>query len=767
MLDAILPDYFTTLSENTLLHLAIVAGGIAIYFVIRVSYHYHVIRKSRKAIPLVIGGWGTRGKSGTERIKAALFHALGCELIVKTTGNEAMFIHSVPEQKPMELFIFRPYDRATIWEQERIVKLGADLNVQVMMWECMALNPRYVGILQRVWMRDDIATITNTHPDHEDVQGPAGFNIPQVMTNFIPKGRPCFTAEEQMLPILQEGAREQGANLQAISWRDVEFLTEDVLDRFPYKEHPANIALVLMLAEHLGIEKDFALKEMADNVVPDIGVLKTYPVADYLGRRLEFTLGNSANERLGFMNNWHRAGFDEHHNAQDADVWITTCVNNRADRIPRSKVFADMMVMDICVHKHFVIGTNLTGLYGYIQKALSHRLEDLFLIYPDDTRDVGETPLDAHVQESLRKLLDEFKVEASTIDDVLRKLQKMLEGVGLPDPIVESILNEPDLRQVIEDSHANSPEIEVIKPIVKAEPAIVDLLARIRGQLIDASLEEDIADAIVEFFEKYIRTYHSVSNFKAYIQEKVNALMPSGEALHEINEKAREFAKKIFNDKLEIIMDSAATGDQIIDTIARCSPPGHTIRIMGAQNIKGTGLDFAYRWISLDRIMQRIPLLEAKDDKTRIESIQWFAYYKEYGIIDCKPAIEALSQASKLSINQSAGIQQQISSAIRYVESEYEKKLEQLSDVGGHGFLSHVCSVLEQVVDTRDSRRRRKLADSVLKDLVHERISHEQAAIVLRDLTKRQKGGWLERDMRNFFKKTGHILTRRQPETPA
>ncbi len=31
----------------------------------------------------------------------------------------------------------------------------------------------------------DKATIINTYPDHEDVQGPAGIDIPRVMTEFI------------------------------------------------------------------------------------------------------------------------------------------------------------------------------------------------------------------------------------------------------------------------------------------------------------------------------------------------------------------------------------------------------------------------------------------------------------------------------------------------------------------------------------------------------------------------------------------------------
>lgn len=51
---------------------------------------------------------------------------------------------------------------------------------------------------------------------------------------------------------------------------DAELLPADVLARFPYEEHPSNIALVLRMAEELGLEPDYALKEMADRVVPDL-----------------------------------------------------------------------------------------------------------------------------------------------------------------------------------------------------------------------------------------------------------------------------------------------------------------------------------------------------------------------------------------------------------------------------------------------------------------------------------------------------------------
>jgi hypothetical protein len=51
--------------------------------------------------------------------------------------------------------------------------------------------------------------------------------------------------------------------------------------------------------------------------------------------------------------------------------------------------------------------------------------------------------------------------------------------------------------------------------------------------------------------------------------------------------------------------------------------------------------------------------------------------------------------------------------------------------------------VLEAFLDAGDAVRRRKTAHQIYKDLTAERISHERAAMELKKLNKRQKGGWL------------------------
>src|SRR5690606_22408584 len=143
--------YFLTLEGNSQEALGLFALGLAGLFLGSGYLRRRRIANARAAIPLSIGGWGTRGKSGTERLKAGLFHGLGFRTFSKTTGCEAMFIHAAPLGPQVEIYTFRPYGKATIWEQRDLLQLAAGLDSEVFLWECMALNPEYVDILQRGW----------------------------------------------------------------------------------------------------------------------------------------------------------------------------------------------------------------------------------------------------------------------------------------------------------------------------------------------------------------------------------------------------------------------------------------------------------------------------------------------------------------------------------------------------------------------------------------------------------------------------------------
>lgn len=693
-------EYFVSLYQNSIVDLAVFVVCTAVLF-----FGFHLwlnarLKYWRRRLPLVVGGWGTRGKSGTERLKAALFNALGLGVVSKTTGCEAMFLQAYPFGPMKEMFLFRPYDKATIWEQLNVVHLAGRLKADVMLWECMGLTPAYVRILQRGWMRDDFSTITNTYPDHEDLQGPAGINIPEVIACFIPEQSTLVTSEEQMLPILAAEADRCQTALRPVTWLDAGLIPSDILQRFPYEEHPYNIALVLGLAEQLGIDRDFALKEMADRVVPDLGVLKTFPVATVRTRRLEFTNGMSANERFGAISNWVRTGFDRQDYLKEPGVWITTVVNNRADRVPRSQVFARLLVNDLAADRHVLIGGNLNGLLGYIRDAWREKAPQLSLWKDPARPDSGEA-LKVLEQQALQMRLP---IQPELIQAHLRAMLAAQPGATQPESLVACWDRPDDLK-----SH--------LAPLNLGE----------------------IATAILDNLQLELRLYRE---YQAFAQEIRQA---DAHQAHALDQRFHELLQQWFQTKLIVVEDYYASGDQIVELIARHTPPGFLNRIMGIQNIKGTGLDFVYRWQAWQTCWRAAEPLRAEKMVLTPQLLAPLAEFKDYGVLCAEYVRDTVARIRNSEPPPPARLLAELDLILQRLDSAMDAIQHEMKSNNGKkaGWSTTLLLRLEEFLDPGDAVRRRRQADRIYADLIAERVSRDRAVDELQALTKRQKGGWL------------------------
>ncbi len=682
-------DYFFVVYSNTLAQLVIFMFMITVYFIGKHLILGNKVRKTRNNIPLIIGGWGTRGKSGTERIKAALLNAMGFSIISKTTGCEAMFLHSYAYGKLREMFLFRSYDKATIWEQVNVLNIASRLNADVMLWECMALTPSYVRIMQRSWMYDDISTITNTYPDHEDVQGPAGINIPQVMTNFIPENSILVTSEEQMLPILQDAARDLNTKCLTVGWLQAGLITPDIQARFPYEEHPFNIALVLKVAEELGISEAFALKEMADNVVLDLGVLKAYPPAKIMGRKLEFINGMSANERLAALNNWNHTGFGKQNHKDTPNIWTAAVINNRADRISRSQVFASIMVNDISVDRFYIIGTNLDGLMSYLDKAWQDSFGKFSLWIEG-----GKSPFELLEEQALR-------ICVTTDENVaIRRIGAMFVGISskLTEEELVKIWHEPNL---------------------------------LKGK-IPALYDDDCINHINNMKEEFDE-YQSLKAKTDQHKPDIN-----------IDAQCRELLWKWFKKRLYFIENSYATGNEIINHIAKNTPPGLFGRIMGMQNIKGAGLGFVYAWQDWESCYLMCKDVLVDDLLQSQKATERLASFQAYNILCQDMGSETIAAMQNSAHNNDEVIKVNLELINNIMVAKLANALggdtKQATKLDK--FIKPILSFLEAILDSLDAVKRRKRADNIYNDLVSERISHDRAMIELQLLNKRQQGGW-------------------------
>jgi poly-gamma-glutamate synthase PgsB/CapB len=696
-----LVQYASSPQGNRLPHLAAYVAVMLGAFMVRSVAIKKSIEHDREAIPLVIGGWGTRGKSGTERLKAALFQGLGHEVLVKTTGCEAMFIHGIPGQVAREVFIYRPYDKATVWEQRDQLALARAFGVRVFLWECMALQPDLVNLLQAQWMRDDYSTITNAYPDHEDVQGPSGWDVANVISEFVPTNGNLLTAEDQMLPILRERAKERGTALRVVGSRDADLIADDVLARFPYAEHPRNIALVTQLARALGLPSAVALAEMADHVVPDLGVLKDYAAVPHRNRTLSFVNGMSANERTAALGNWVRTGFADHDPDKDPKTWNVTVVNNRGDRVARSEVFARFLVEDIAAHRHVLIGTNVAGLRGFIHEALDKHL----LAISPTTELAGDGTERLHLARArLDRAFARLKIGKTDVESVTRELE-VLAAPHL-DPALIGRLLEPAEPGERYEAALEAVDRELPKLDEELRPFLVRAIARRRAvRAVHAVLNRDLGAEPASVDRAFARAYRS-----------------------------------IFEENLVLVEDPQTTGDQILDLVAKSVPPGAHARIMGCQNIKGTGLDFVYRWVSIDTVTRHLANLRSPVRETREEALRALTLHGDYGLLDAKLALAKVEEARETDPHATVLPYDTTVARLKDVVATREKKLVRRTS---RTFGESVRAAIGKTFDYLDATRRRKMAHTLLEDLVRMRVSHASAAKRMREIVARAKGGWM------------------------
>ncbi len=705
-------NYFFSAYDNTLFDLGVFVGLGIIGFI---GHHVWVniqMSRARNAIPLVVGGWGTRGKSGTERLKAAMFNALGYSVVSKTTGCEAMFLYSPPQGDLREMFLFRPYDKATIWEQYNVVRIAQKLGCEVFLWECMALTPAFVRLLQRSWMRDDIVTLTNTFPDHEDVQGPAGIDIPEVMTEFIPKGRVLLTTEEQMRPILQAASDALGTELKGIGWLESGLIAPDVLDRFPYQEHPDNIALVIALGAELGVAHDFAVKAMADRVVPDLGVLKTFAPAVLSRRTLEFSNGMSANERYGCLGNWKRLGFDKQDALAEPGVMISTVVNNRADRIARSRVFAGVLVQDIRADFHVLIGSNLDGLRGYLRETWAAYGPSLTL-WPEQGGEQGAGAM-------LEMLARDFRIVHSEAQ-LAARLTVMLTGIGADPGLVANAGNGEALTRALSGSTLTH------------------------------------SDEVLAFHDRDVKMLQAYTELLRRCQQAGVSPDPT------LDNAMREQLWQWYEQRVIVVEDYYATGDAVIAAIRDATPPGFHNRVMGMQNIKGTGLDFVYRWLAWGLCHRACQELSSSDPLLRRRGLGALGGFQEYGLLSNETVVAAVATVRTSSFGQQDRVRAELAVIEDNLKMNMRTVLEGINAKRSTGWLDKLMEMVEGFIDAADAVRRRRRADQIYRDLVTRRISEARAVLELQGLTRRQKGGWLSTAAVGVFDK----LRRRLPQTQA
>ena len=308
-------------------------------------------------IPVRIHVNGTRGKTSVVRLVAAGLRAAGKRVCAKTSGSFAAIID--PEGR--EYTIHR-VSQPNIIEQLRVIDKLSKVDPEVLVVECMALQPQFQSLTELQMIRSTHSVITNARADHLDIMGPTSRDVALALAGTTSVGAQSFTADREHLDVFTSAARDRNTSLHQVTADEVERIDRSVLERFRYAEHPENVALALRVCEALGVERDTALEGMVE-LDPEAGATRLSRV-NFFGRELLFVQAFAANDPASTEMIWEQmvAKYGD-------DRRKIAVVNCRIDRPDRSRQFAEAMASWSPADAYVVVGI---GTLLFVRGAARH-----------------------------------------------------------------------------------------------------------------------------------------------------------------------------------------------------------------------------------------------------------------------------------------------------------------------------------------------------------------------------------------------------------
>ena len=317
---------------------------LALAWLFRLFWEARQVRRAREALEHVIHVNGTRGKSTVSRLIDAGLRAGGLRVFCKTTGTDPSTIDTEGREA-----LIRRRGRANIKEQIGILRQAAAQGAQVLVVECMAVQPELQHTAQHRMLRADIGVITNVRRDHTDVMGDTLAQICGALCHTVPEGGVLFTGEEGQADRMSERARALGC----------EFVPVRPDGSEPDFDFAENIALALAVCRRLGVDRETALKGM-EGFRRDPYALSLHR----LGQGL-FINGLSINDIQSTCMVWER--LKRERDLENRELILL--VNNRPDRGSRTR---DMLA--VCQSLHPGQVWLMGAAQGYMRRGLRRSL---------------------------------------------------------------------------------------------------------------------------------------------------------------------------------------------------------------------------------------------------------------------------------------------------------------------------------------------------------------------------------------------------------
>ena len=286
---------------------------------------------------------GIRGKSTVTRIIAGMLREADLATIAKSTGTFAAVINTVGVDEPINR-----RGPATILEQIEIVRKYVKPDIDALVIECMALNPEYQEVSERMIVRSNIGVLTNVREDHQDVMGETLPEIARSLLSTCPTNGILITSEQNpvVLAVMEEVCEQRNTQLIVA---EADRVTDEENLGFDYISFKENVTIALSVADIIGIPRDLAIRGMI-KAEPDPGVLRMKELA-IAGKKVTWANLFAVNDRESMV-----AAMEKLVPFQTPETITVGILNNRSDRERRAIQFADVAVHDLVFDRLVTFG---------------------------------------------------------------------------------------------------------------------------------------------------------------------------------------------------------------------------------------------------------------------------------------------------------------------------------------------------------------------------------------------------------------------------
>lgn len=232
------------------------AMSVLCAYVLFLIYEKHMNDKRLSSFKYVVHVNGIRGKTEVCRLLDAVFREAGYKVFTKTTGTNAAYIdvsgseHGIKRRGP-----------SNIGEQLRMIRLAERQGAEVLILECMAVNPELQRVSQELIVKGRLNVITNVRHDHIFEMGESRDEIAESLSNTVPREGVLFTSDRDYYDFFKEKCEIQGSEA-------VLCVPED-------EKISENEAIALRMAAYAGIDLAIAERGLS-KVHRDFGTRKLY-----------------------------------------------------------------------------------------------------------------------------------------------------------------------------------------------------------------------------------------------------------------------------------------------------------------------------------------------------------------------------------------------------------------------------------------------------------------------------------------------------------